>query len=278
LLRSLVLTGQIASQDIGLQRIGQRVRKGQGKRQLLEEIVGSQHDRALSLDVAFEELTRCSLLNCVAQPQKLIYSLICLHIMFAFKMVHRGGADRAPHRLALIEHREINDHSIEVVAHYFTSLQRHWKSSVEPHVPSPIASECTARPSIIPCPNAVELSNNIIQKGLAFGRDWSGTVVNPERWRAPRSCPAGSMAEVGLWWCGATPPSNETEDLDVKVCEEAAGRSVLPPEDPPCRLPNSSARSHPRPQLDLARQQNIPMLMRRDRVVVASAVSGPERD
>jgi hypothetical protein len=29
------------------------------------------------------------------------------------------------------------------------------------------------------------------------------------------------MAEVGLWWCGATPPSTETEDLDVKVCEEA---------------------------------------------------------
>jgi hypothetical protein len=68
---------------------------------------------------------------------------------------------------------------------------------------------------------AVELSNNIIQKGLAFGRDWSGTVLNPERKRAPRSCPAGSMAEVGLWWCGATPPSNETEDLDVQVCEEA---------------------------------------------------------
>jgi hypothetical protein len=75
--------------------------------------------------------------------------------------------------------------------------------------------------SIIPCPNAVELSNNIIQKGLAFGRDWSGTVANPERMRAPRSCPAGSMAEVGLWWCGATQPSTETEDLDVKVCEEA---------------------------------------------------------
>jgi hypothetical protein len=29
------------------------------------------------------------------------------------------------------------------------------------------------------------------------------------------------MAEVGLRWCGATPPSTETEDLDVKVCEEA---------------------------------------------------------
>jgi len=75
--------------------------------------------------------------------------------------------------------------------------------------------------SIIPCPNAIELSNNIIEKGLAFGRDWSGTVVNPERMRAPRSCPAGSMAEVGLWWCGVTPPSTETEDLNVKVCEEA---------------------------------------------------------
>ena len=75
--------------------------------------------------------------------------------------------------------------------------------------------------SIIPCPNAVELSNNIIQKGLAFGRDWSGTVVNPERMRAPRSCPAGSMAEVGLRWCGTTPPSTEMEDLDVKVCDEA---------------------------------------------------------
>jgi hypothetical protein len=75
--------------------------------------------------------------------------------------------------------------------------------------------------SIIPCLNAVELSNNIIQKGLAFGRNRSGTVVNPERKRAPRSCPAGSMAEVGLRWCGATPPSTETEDLDVNVCEEA---------------------------------------------------------
>jgi hypothetical protein len=39
--------------------------------------------------------------------------------------------------------------------------------------------------------------------------------------RAPRSCPAGSMAEVGLWWCGTTPPSTETEDLDVNVCKEA---------------------------------------------------------
>ena len=37
---------------------------------------------------------------------------------------------------------------------------------------------------------------------------------------APRSCPAGCIAEVGLRWCGAT-PRNRTEDLDVKVCKEA---------------------------------------------------------
>jgi len=37
---------------------------------------------------------------------------------------------------------------------------------------------------------------------------------------APRSCPAGCIAEVGLWWCGAT-PRNRTEDLDVKAYKEA---------------------------------------------------------
>jgi hypothetical protein len=40
---------------------------------------------------------------------------------------------------------------------------------------------------------------------------------------APRSCPAGSIAEVGLRWCGAT-PRNRTEDLNVKVCKEATDR------------------------------------------------------
>jgi hypothetical protein len=34
---------------------------------------------------------------------------------------------------------------------------------------------------IIPCSSTPTLSNNIIQKGLAFGRDWSGTVVNSGR-------------------------------------------------------------------------------------------------
>jgi hypothetical protein len=34
---------------------------------------------------------------------------------------------------------------------------------------------------IIPCSSAPTLSNKIIQKGLAFSRDWSGSVVNSER-------------------------------------------------------------------------------------------------
>src|ERR1700730_15060013 len=101
-----------------------------GTKQLLEEIVGSQHHRSFSLDWPFEELSRCSLLNRIAQPHKLIYSLICLHITLAFKIVHRRGADRTPHCLSLISHREINDHPIEVVAQYFTSLQLHCKTSV----------------------------------------------------------------------------------------------------------------------------------------------------
>src|SRR2546427_6090711 len=93
-----------------------------GDEVLLEEIVGSQHHRPFSLDWPFEELTRCSLLNRIAQPHKLIYSLICPHIMLAFKIVHRRGADRTPHSLVLIKHGEINDHPIEVVAQYFTSF------------------------------------------------------------------------------------------------------------------------------------------------------------
>jgi hypothetical protein len=34
---------------------------------------------------------------------------------------------------------------------------------------------------IIPCSSAPTLRNNIIQKGLAFGRDWSGSIVNSGR-------------------------------------------------------------------------------------------------
>jgi hypothetical protein len=56
--------------------------------------------------------------------------------------------------------------------------------------------------SIILRQDVPELSNNIIQKGLAFDRDWSGSVDRSGRPQgAPRSCPAGLVAEVGLrWW------------------------------------------------------------------------------
>jgi hypothetical protein len=70
-----------------------------------------------------------SLLNRIAQSHELIHSLICLHIVLAFKTIHRRGANRALHCLALIQHRELDDHPIEVVAEYFTSLQRHRKFS-----------------------------------------------------------------------------------------------------------------------------------------------------
>src|SRR5205823_698478 len=88
------------------------------------------HHRSFGLKWPFEELKRCSLLNRIAQSHKLIYSLICLHIMIAFKIVHCCGADRTTHHVALIKHCEINDHPIEVVAQHFTSLQWHCNSPV----------------------------------------------------------------------------------------------------------------------------------------------------
>ena len=55
------------------------------------EIDGSQHH----VSRLFEELTRCSLLNYFAQPDKLICALIWLHVTPTFKIMHRRGADRA---------------------------------------------------------------------------------------------------------------------------------------------------------------------------------------
>jgi hypothetical protein len=69
------------------------------------------------------------LLNCFAQPHKLIYALVWLHVTFTLKIVHRGGADRTVNHLVLIEHRKLNDHPIEIVALHLTSSQRHCKFS-----------------------------------------------------------------------------------------------------------------------------------------------------
>jgi hypothetical protein len=71
--------------------------------------------------------------------------------------------------------------------------------------PGHIGPLLTAR-SIILRSSAPELSNNIIQKELAFIGDWSGTVVKFGPHERQESCPAGLLAEVGLRWCGATPP------------------------------------------------------------------------
>ena len=75
--------------------------------------------------------------------------------------------------------------------------------------------------SIIPCPNAIELSNNIIEKGLAFGRDWSGTVANSGRQRRPEILPRRLVGRDGASVVRRDAASSRTEDLNVKVCEEA---------------------------------------------------------
>ena len=64
------------------------------------------------------------------------------------------------------------------------------------------------------------LSKKIIQKGLAFARDWSATVARSGSQDAQRSCPAGSVADAGLRWCGATPLSTGRRISNVKDCEE----------------------------------------------------------
>jgi len=52
-----------------------------------------------------------------------------------------------------------------------------------------------------------------LQKGLAFGRDWSGTVSDLDTMGAPRSRPAGLIADAGLRWCDGDAVTNRMEDL-----------------------------------------------------------------
>src|SRR3974390_3667552 len=52
-----------------------------------------------------------------------------LHVTFSFKIVNRGSADRTLNHLVLIEHRELNDHPIEVEAPHLASPQRHCEFS-----------------------------------------------------------------------------------------------------------------------------------------------------
>ena len=100
-----------------------RLRPPQIPNLYLMEIDGSQHHGSISLGLLFEELARRTLLNYFAQPDKLICPLIWLHVTPTVKIVHRRSADRAQNYLAVIEHRELKDHPIEVVTVGLASLQ-----------------------------------------------------------------------------------------------------------------------------------------------------------
>jgi hypothetical protein len=71
-----------------------------------------------------------------------------------------------------------------------------------------------------------ELRNNIIQKGLAFRRDWSGTVGNSGRQGRSEILPRRLVGRDGASVVAARMPPEPNEDLNVKayeieVCEEA---------------------------------------------------------
>jgi hypothetical protein len=60
------------------------------------------------------------------------------------------------------------------------------------------------------------MSNNVIDKRLAFGRDWSSTVVNSGRQeRSEIPAPPARWPRWG-WWCGETPRP------DIPTVDEAA--------------------------------------------------------
>jgi hypothetical protein len=44
---------------------------------------------------------------------------------------------------------------------------------------------------------------------------------------APRSCPAGLIADAGLRRCGTDAVINRMEDLNVKVCQEARQITIV---------------------------------------------------
>jgi hypothetical protein len=60
--------------------------------------------------------------------------------------------------------------------------------------------------SIIPRSSAPELSNNIVQKGLAFIGDWSGTVAKSGRHKRPGILPHRLVGRGGASVVRRTPP------------------------------------------------------------------------
>jgi hypothetical protein len=69
------------------------------------------------------------------------------------------------------------------------------------------ASALIARPMLITlCSRIAKLSNNMIQKGLAFGRDWSRSVVNSGRQgRSEILAPPAGWPRWGFGGAASTP-------------------------------------------------------------------------
>jgi len=94
------------------------------------KISTSQHHASASLDEPGGELLPSTLLDHCSQPDELIHPAFRFDTRVTFEIVEGRGADRARYNPASIEHGELNDHSIEIVAQNLTLLQRHCKSTV----------------------------------------------------------------------------------------------------------------------------------------------------
>jgi hypothetical protein len=86
---------------------------------------------------------------------------------------------------------------------------------------------CAVSCSITPCSNAPELSNNIIQKRLAFDRDWSGTVLTRARKAHRAPAPLASWPTRGFGGA-ARRCVNRTEDLMSKAAKKSSPSSKVP--------------------------------------------------
>ena len=68
---------------------------------------------------------------------------------------------------------------------------------------------------------------------MAGRKDWhspaNGAVLSSDlgALSAPRSCPAGVIADAGLRWCGTDAAINRMEDLNVKVCHQEAYKITI---------------------------------------------------
>src|SRR4051812_30671893 len=83
---------------------------------LVLKISTSQHQAPAGLDEARGELLLGALFDRGTQPNELVNPAFRFYARGLFEVVERRGADGAWDNLALIEHGELNNHSIEVVA------------------------------------------------------------------------------------------------------------------------------------------------------------------